>query len=354
MKQFIVTYDNALLLFTQEHDEYRIESKFKGANPIAVTQDPVDTNIIYCGTFDRGLWKSDDSGETWIPIGTRFKNNDAFKQEDIHMTRVTSVKAYKDEGGTLSMLLVGTEPSTLFVSYDQGESFELVTDFSHIEGKDKWFFPPRPYTHHVKWQASNPHQPENIFVTIEAGGMLYSEDYGRSWQANKANNAPVDIHVLRTHPTIPNTLYGVCGDAFLNNGHGTVIESTDYGATWQDINEGIEAKYGYSLAVNEDNDLVISTAKSPYKAHSYTNDTASTIYYRQRDNDAQWVEATEGLPDQQGTIISALTEYDGVFYAANNKGVFYSENGGQQWQQLNVNWPHEFTNQHAHQIIPIV
>ena len=77
MKQFVVTYDNALLLFTQEHDGYRIESKFKGANPIAVTQDPIDTNIIYCGTFDRGLWKSDDSGETWIPIGTRFKNNDA-------------------------------------------------------------------------------------------------------------------------------------------------------------------------------------------------------------------------------------------------------------------------------------
>jgi hypothetical protein len=72
------------------------------------------------------------------------------------MTRVTSVKAYKNEDGTSSMLLVGTEPSALFVSYDQGASFEIVTDFSHIEGKDKWFFPPRPYTHHVKWQASNP------------------------------------------------------------------------------------------------------------------------------------------------------------------------------------------------------
>lgn len=353
MKQFVVTYDNALLLFTQENNGYRIESKFKGANPIAVTQDPVDTNIIYCGTFDRGLWKSDDSGETWIPIGTRFKNNDAFKQEDLHMTRVTSVKVYKVKDGQ-SMLLVGTEPSALFVSYDHGESFELVTDFSNIEGKDKWFFPPRPYTHHVKWQASNLHQPEKIYVTVEAGGMLYSEDYGESWQANSANHAPVDIHVLRTHPTKPNKLYGVCGDAFLNSGHGTVIESEDYGGSWQDINEGITAKYGYNLAVNEDDQLVIATAKSPYTAHSYTDETESTIYYRHRDKNEQWIEATEGLPEQQGTIVSALTEYEGMFYAANNKGVFYSENGGQKWQQLNVNWPHEFSSQHAHQIMPIV
>lgn len=353
MKQFVVTYENALLLFTQENNGYRIESKFKGANPIAVTQDPIDTNIIYCGTFDRGLWKSDDSGETWIPIGTRFRNIDSFKSEDLHMTRVTSVKAYKTKDGQ-SMLLVGTEPSALFVSYDQGETFELVTDFSNIAGKDKWFFPPRPYTHHVKWQANNHAQPETIYVTIEAGGLLYSEDYGQSWQANSATNPPVDIHVLRTHPTAPNKLYGVCGDAFLNNGHGTVIISEDYGATWQNINEGIEAKYGYNLAVNDKEQLVIATAKSPYKAHSYTNDTESTIYYRHGEKDNQWIEATEGLPQQQGTIISALTEYDGVFYAANNKGVFYSEDGGQRWKEINVKWPREFTNQHAHQIMPIV
>ena len=51
-----MTYDNTLLILSKEQGKYRIEANFEGANPLAVAQDPMDHNILYCGTFDRGLW----------------------------------------------------------------------------------------------------------------------------------------------------------------------------------------------------------------------------------------------------------------------------------------------------------
>lgn len=350
MKQFAVTYDNTLLILSKEQGKYRIEANFEGANPLAVAQDPMDHNILYCGTFDRGLWKSSDLGASWKPIGTRFKHHDAFAENDIHMTHITTLAAFNLTGGQ-SILLVGTEPSALFASYDQGESFELISDFNDIPGKAQWFFPPRPHTHHVKWLTSNIKEPQNIYGTIEAGGMVYSTDYGKTWSAPNNTEAPVDIHVLRVHPKYPNQLYGVCGDAFLEGGRSTFVYSEDYGATWSDFNVGIEHKYGFGLAVNSEKDynFVIATSNSPYNAHHYGEDTFSTLYYV--DDSDQWTEVTAGLPEREGTLVSAVSESMGVFYVANNKGIFYSEDGGQQWSSLNISWPEELTQQHAHQII---
>lgn len=149
MTQFAITYDNALVLIDKEHDHIQLERKLEGMNIISIAQDPNNKDVLYCGTFDRGLWKSIDKGQTWSPIGTRFTYNSPFNKDDIHMTAVTAVTVI-DIGNNHSAVFVGTEPSALFISYDQGNSFELLTDFSHITGKDQWFFPPRPHTHHVK------------------------------------------------------------------------------------------------------------------------------------------------------------------------------------------------------------
>lgn len=145
MSQFIATYANTLLLVKQVNGRFHIEKKLEGMNPIAIAQDPFNPDILYCGTFDRGLWKSVDKGDSWLPIGTRFTYNSPFKKQDIPMTSITAVSVI-DTGNNAGAVLVGTEPSALFISYDQGDSFELLTDFAHIPGKEQWFFPPRPHT----------------------------------------------------------------------------------------------------------------------------------------------------------------------------------------------------------------
>ncbi|MBO1221903.1 WD40/YVTN/BNR-like repeat-containing protein [Staphylococcus nepalensis] len=354
MTQYAITYDNALVLINKENEHIQLERKLEGMNTISVAQDPHARDTLYCGTFDRGLWKSVDKGQTWFPIGTRFTYNSPFNKDDIHMIAVTAVTVI-DTGDNRSAVLVGTEPSALFISYNQGDSFELLTDFSHITGKDHWFFPPRPHTHHVKWFDTNIKSPNMINLTIEAGGFIQSTDAGQHWEAPKTQDTPIDIHVLKSHLEYPNKMYGVLGDAFLNGGRDTFIESDDYGKTWTTFIDGIEHRYGYGLAVHSlnPNNIVIATSDSPFDAHNYGNNTFSTIYYIDKKQESKWTEATKGLPSPDGTLVSAVTERDGIFYLANNKGVYYSDDGGIHWVAFDIAWPDSLTSQHAHQFITL-
>ncbi|PHK48715.1 hypothetical protein [Staphylococcus edaphicus] len=352
MAQFAITYDQTLLLVTEDNNQLHITQKLNGMNTIALAQDPLDSHVLYCGTFDRGLWQSKDKGNTWHPIGTRFTYNSSFKKGDIHMTSITAISVI-NTGRDVGTVLVGTEPSALFISYDQGHTFELLTDFDDIPGKSQWFFPPRPHTHHVKCIDTNRATPEIISLTIEAGGFIQSEDGGQHWSTPQTEHAPIDIHVLKSHPRYPNKLYGVLGDTFLNGGRDTYIESDDYGSTWTTSIAGIRYRYGYGLAVNtgDPDNLVIATSSSPFHAHQYNDETFSTIYYLDKTKSDQWQEATKGLPAPEGTIISAVTESDSIFYIANNKGIFSSNNKGENWSPLALDWPVELTSQHAHQFI---
>ena len=44
-----------------------------------------------------------------------------------------------------------------------------------------WAFPPRPFTHHVRWITVDPNNPNTIYVSIEAGAVIQSNDKGHTW-----------------------------------------------------------------------------------------------------------------------------------------------------------------------------
>jgi hypothetical protein len=41
-----------------------------GVQPIAFAMDPSEPARVYCATYNRGIWRSEDAGETWLPVGT--------------------------------------------------------------------------------------------------------------------------------------------------------------------------------------------------------------------------------------------------------------------------------------------
>jgi hypothetical protein len=41
-----------------------------GVQPMAFAMDPSEPARVYCATYNRGLWHSEDAGETWLPVGT--------------------------------------------------------------------------------------------------------------------------------------------------------------------------------------------------------------------------------------------------------------------------------------------
>ena len=41
-----------------------------GVQPMAFAMDPSEHRRVYCATYNRGLWRSEDAGERWLPVGT--------------------------------------------------------------------------------------------------------------------------------------------------------------------------------------------------------------------------------------------------------------------------------------------
>ena len=68
MRFFAATGDAIARLICQDgRCDVRMSLEGSGAQCVAV--DPHDPGRIFAGTFDRGLWRSRDGGETWTQMG---------------------------------------------------------------------------------------------------------------------------------------------------------------------------------------------------------------------------------------------------------------------------------------------
>src|SRR5207248_1004427 len=111
-----------------------------------------------------------------------------------------------------------------------------------------WSFPPRPYTHHVRAIAGDPHAPGRLYVAIEAGALVRSDDGGATWH-DRVMGGPIDSHTLATHPAAPGRVYSAAGDGFGQPGSG-YLESPDGGGTWRPNGAGMAVHYCWGLALD--------------------------------------------------------------------------------------------------------
>jgi hypothetical protein len=85
--------------------------------------------------------------------------------------------------------------------------------------------------------------------------------------------------------------------------------------------------------------VVVSATEGPFVA--YRPQSAEAHVYR-RAGGHQWEQAMSGLPEASGTTASRFATHPsepGVVYAANNRGLFQSDDAGRSWKALDVPWP---------------
>src|SRR5699024_259233 len=177
------------------------------------------------------------------------------------------------------------------------------------------------------------HDSKRIFVGIELGGVMRSLDNGQTWEDRKEHSQH-DCHSLTMHPTEKNRIYEAAGGGF--------AESSDGGKTWETKNDGLDP-YTYLVSVAVDSSdpetIIASAAKNARTA--YVPERAHTVIMR-RKNGEGWKILSNNLPVPDGSsafLLASDTERDKTFYAVNNTGLYETENGGDHWKKIPVEWP---------------
>src|SRR5260221_2239984 len=197
-----------------------------GAGAQCLAVDPGDADTVFVGLREGGVRRSVDGGRSWVDC--RLPERGVF-----------SLAVSAADGAVYA----GTEPSRLFRSDDRGESWRELEALLELPSQPHWSFPPRPWTSHVRWIATSPHDASLLLVGIELGGLLRSTDGGLSWQDHRPG-AQRDVHSLAWHPH-------AAGRAYEAGGGGTAF-STDAGETWQPADDRRDRHYTWSGAVEPD------------------------------------------------------------------------------------------------------
>lgn len=322
MTQIYLAFDGGLAVLRQQEEQWVATVSLEGKQCQCLAVDPHRPERIYCGTFDAGLWRSDDAGTSWQAVDT------TPSRAPVMAVAVSPLQEARGFG----KVWIGTEPSALFLSTDGGESWQEKAALQEIPSRRTWSFPPRPWTHHVRWIEPDPSDANRLFVGIELGGVMRTLDGGKSWEDRKPHSQ-YDCHTLRTHPAAPGYLYEAAGGGF--------AESHDGGATWHGDDNGRRYHYLWGLAVDPGDPKTVLVSGSPGPGAAHDDRFATAALYR-RTNGGAWQRVEQGLPDPQGTRAYVLATHHtapGVFYAATRRDLYRSADGCVSWKKLSITWP---------------
>jgi photosystem II stability/assembly factor-like uncharacterized protein len=330
MTTILVAMQNSILVMNSSN-EYETHEALKGTNPQSIAFDPLNSGRAYCATFGNGLWKTDDDGLTWSNIG-----KDVISSPYVMSIAVSPLNS----GNKFNKVYAGTEPSALYISNDGGGSWQWMQALNDLPSSKSWSFPPRPWTHHIRWIEPDANDPDYVFAAIEAGALVQSHDGGETWKDRNDEQGPYDTHTLATHSKAPKRLYSSAGDGY--------FESFDYGETWARPMEGLRHGYLFGIVVDSSDPEVVIVSASNGPSRSYEAENAETFVYRKDGDDKGWKTVSIGLPKPRGSTIMSFAsnvKAPGEFYAVNNQGLFLSTDSGSAWRKLDTSWPRKYLEQ---------
>ena len=289
----------------------------EGASVSAVAQLPSGT--LLAATHGLGVARSVDGGATWE------WSNGGLPQFDLWSAR----------GGVIqgeAVALVGSMPAHLMISRDDGVTWAELPALREVESFHKWFFPPPPRLGHVKDIVID---RDRLFVGIEVGALLMSEDGGRSFRDLKVDPDPVecDLHRLLIDPRTPGRMIAAVGLVGL-------IRTQDGGGSWTRDPSLAEMEYPDGLVLHPERpDLVFMAVGVGWPPTWYRKRRAQGKIARSLDSGRSWERLLGGLPDGQRPLFSALsinTHADGfdLFTADTDGQVYESRDGGDRWTMI--------------------
>ncbi len=323
--------------------------------------DQRDPDIVYAGTWNRGLLKSTDGGASWRRTGLGAVSTLVFDPRDpgtLYAGAIGAAIPYADVMEKVSDG-AGRGRGGVFKSSDQGESWDpvgLQGSSVHALALD----PEHPGTMYAALQGNikdgvtdsegilkttdgganwrevglkgrlitgltlDPGNTDIVYATPWDGGVFKNEDGGRSrsWRAIAGDPTlrpgSEYSNPLALDPRNPETIY-VATSADVTTGEGAgVSKSVDGGRSWRSTNAGLNGARVSALA------LVPRSSGTAYAAVR-----GRGVFKRA---DGRWRAVNTGLTNGYVVNVAVDPQDPATVYAGALAGIYQSTNGGANWR----------------------
>lgn len=263
----------------------------------------------YLAAYEAGVFRTDDGGNAWRHLSS-------YPTAYAHSVLVHPIRP--------ESLFVGSEPAAVFRSDDGGNSWDECQGLGDVPEAGQWNFHGDRLSH-VRELRTVPGDPNVMYAGIEVGGVVRSRDGGQSWKQLEGTND--DIHFVNISGADPSRVYLATAEA--------PYRSDDWGDNWESINDGLERSYTLHIAASPyDADLVLV-------AVSANAGRDNPQFYRSINGGRNWtlIESIGNADDMVVALDWDPTNQGQVYAATDHGNIFCSHDGGQQWEQLPVEFP---------------
>ena len=230
--------------------------------------DPLDDQVVYVGSERSGLFVSRDGGANW-----------ARPQPNVPRLSLFSLLAVP------GAVLAGSVPAALFRGDARGGPWEELEDVRR--GGSTGSFPPNPdLGTRTRFLAQDPHDSERFYAGIEVGGLLVSDDGGAAWRPANEGLSDPDIHQVKASATQPGLVLAACGEG--------VFRSADRTEHWEEITPPGERTYGMAVAEDAGGAWYLGITRG--RPNTWLRaERADGAIFRSTDGGAHWQPIVEGL-----------------------------------------------------------
>ncbi|MDA0833429.1 MAG: exo-alpha-sialidase [Planctomycetota bacterium] len=308
--------------------------------------------VLTLGHFGCKLHRSADDGKTWEECGVpKYPEGAVFAgmpgDDGTPTTKPASMKEIwiLEPGGTdqPNLLWAGTIPGGLFRSNDNGMTWELIESLWDNPERMKWFGGGKdePGIHSI---CVDPRDSKHIQLGISCGGVWSTSDTGATWerlgQGLRAEYMPPELaydtasqdgHRMVRCKSAPDNLW--------IQHHNGIFKSTDDAHNWTEIKDVKPSTFGFGVAVHPSDPQTAWFVPGKKDEFRYPEE-GKLIVTRTKDGGQTFEQITNGLPQDHcyDLVFRHALEVDetgdNLVFGSTTGGIWTSNNGGDTWTML--------------------
>ncbi|HZT87753.1 MAG TPA: hypothetical protein VFA12_07275 [Stellaceae bacterium] len=323
---------------------------FLGDPVSAVLAEPDGTALaaLDLGHFGAKLWRRERGGEWREMTAPAFPPKPEDTDDDPHPWSLGKIWIF-ERGGPEGRLWAGTMPGGLFRSDDGGESWTLNDALWRMPERRRWMGVAGGEQPGISSVLIDPQNSDDIRVGVSTAGVWASTDAGASWRIinegmyneymppeQRGDPLFQDIHRLAACPARPETIW--CQH------HNGVFRSEDRGHSWREVTAIRPAKFGFAVAAHP-RDPQTAWFVPAIKDERRVAVDAKIVVARTRDGGESFEVLSRGLPQRHAydlvwrhaLAVDATGEL--LAFGSTTGGFWISEDGGDSWTTIEARLP---------------